>query len=150
MRTSPKSSAAQNKKEITLKAGDRRWTFVLSAIINILLIAILAGPWIWAYFWASDKETPGHYLENMFHSIRLREEESWHKLIGPETNGESGHKNVNQALDRIETALKKPVIDRAEIHNAIEDIKAAEHEMKKDVSNWASHKREEAPAKVTP
>lgn len=129
-----------------------RWAGALSALINLLLVVILAGPWVWAYFSSSSSETPGHYLENWFHSVRVREESSWQKMREPTDADDEdiGRKNVNQALDRVEAALKKPVLDRAEIQHALDDVAAARKEVQGDVTNFVKGKSLERAATEAP
>ncbi len=56
--------------------------FVLTVLINVILIAVLAGPWIWASLPSTHIETPWHYVVETFRSVALREQASWNSFRG--------------------------------------------------------------------
>lgn len=55
-------------------------SFILSVLINLALITILAGPWLWASFAASHVDTPWHYIKITFESVFHREKANLNAL----------------------------------------------------------------------
>lgn len=70
-----------NEKEKPATAPGRK-SFILSVLINLALIIILAGPWVWASLAADRTDTPWHYLQTTFHSVFAREKGSWNAVHG--------------------------------------------------------------------
>ncbi len=114
----------------------------LSVLINLALIGIIAIPFLWAVL--SSPQSPGHFIERWFHSLRDREQSSWHQLFDKDAQDDR-HLKLNQAVSRVETAFKKPILDKSEVDHMVDDLKTARQEVQQSVStyvegNSADHK----------
>jgi hypothetical protein len=54
--------------------------FMLSLLMNLALLVIFIGPWIWASLSSTHVENPLRYLQDTFHSAYDREKLSWNEF----------------------------------------------------------------------
>jgi hypothetical protein len=63
-------------------------SIVMTLLINLALIAILLGPWVWASL-SSHMENPVRYIQETFRSVYSREKGSWNAMHGHASSSSS-------------------------------------------------------------